>query len=152
MFFFLWHCGIVALLLCMWLLLKIQRKEEKKAPPKRISPISADELGRAAFVAILRNDIFQWRDLFINGGEARIIFNDMAPDYMEKRSHEFLKSSLQKLHDQMGNGGYYVGLDKSDKKTLSIVYTIGDNKKTMRVGTVTLVGPIWRLLSPNDSR
>jgi hypothetical protein len=142
---------LVALLLCMWLLLISQRKEEMKEPPKRISPVSADELGRAAFVAILRNDIFQWRELFINGGEARTIFNDLAPAYMEKRSHDFLKMSLQRLHDEMGNGGYYVGLDKSDKKTLAIVYTIGEKKNTMKVGTVTLVGPIWRLLTPSDS-
>jgi len=67
----------VALLLCMWLLLRVNRHEKEKRIT-RPTPLTPHELGHMVFRAAISNDISIFRQLFLNGGEARSLLGEMA--------------------------------------------------------------------------
>ena len=62
----------VLLLLWLWLLVHRRQEEEKKIPQRPIA-LTVEDLGRKVFIAIRSTDIFLYRGLFINGGEAKFL-------------------------------------------------------------------------------
>ena len=115
--------------------------------------MSTDELGRFVFMAARSRDLSLYRGLYLNGSEARDILNDLAGSYLEHRSYEVLKESLEFLSSQLPKAAIYDGLGEKKGRMLTIKVRDGSgSSKTLKVGTVTQVGSIWRLLEPSRTR
>ena len=140
---------IIAILLLLWLWLLVHRRqEEDKKIPQRPIALKVEDLGRKAFVAIRSNDIYMYRGLFINGGEANSLLGDMAKEYLEQRSVHVLKDSLQTLIADVPNNSTYVGLSTTEGTKLIIKIKTGDEERDIHIGSVTRIDNSWRLLEP----
>jgi len=140
---------IVAVLLLLWLWLLVHRRqEEEKKIPQRPIALQVEDLGRKAFIAIRSNDMYLYRGLFINGGEAKALLGDMAKEYLEKRSVRVLKNSMQTLIEEIPNNSTYVGLSTTEGTKLIIRIKTGDEERDIYVGSVTRIDNSWRLLEP----
>ena len=135
------------LLLWLWLLVHRRQEEEKKIPQRPIA-LKVEDLGRKAFVAIRSNDMYLYRGLFINGSEAQSLLGEMAREYLEKRSVQVLKDSMQNLIAEVPNNAIYVGLSTTEGTKLIIKIKTGDDEKDIYVGSVTRIDNSWRLLEP----
>ena len=104
-------------------------------------------------MAARSNDLSSYRGLFINGSEARDLLKELAGSYLEHRSYTVLKSSLEALSSQLPDQAIYDGL--GEKKGRMLTIRIRDQSgaaRNLKVGTVTQLGPIWRLLEPASAR
>jgi len=144
---------IVVLLLILWLWLLVRRREEEATTPSRPSPMSADELGRFVFMAARSRDLSRYRGLFINGSEARDILKELAGSYLEHRSYTVLKDSLAVLSEQLPDKAVYDGLGEQKGRMLTIrIRDASGASQILKIGTVTQIGSIWRLLEPASVR
>ena len=140
---------IIAVLLLLWLWLLVHRRqEEDKKIPQRPIALQVEDLGRKAFIAIRNNDIYLYRGLFINGGEAKSLLGDLAKEYLDKRSAKVLKNSMQTLIAEVPNDATYVGLSTTEGTKLIIKIKSGTEEKDLYVGSVTRIDNSWRLLEP----
>ena len=140
---------IIAVLLLLWLWLLVHRRqEEDKKIPQRPIALQVEDLGRKAFIAIRNNDIYLYRGLFINGGEAKSLLRDLAKEYLDKRSAKVLKNSMQTLIAEVPNDATYVGLSTTEGTKLIIKIKSGTEEKDLYVGSVTRIDNSWRLLEP----
>ncbi len=137
----------VLLLLWLWLLVNSRQEEEKKIPQRPIA-LQVEDLGRKAFIAIRSNDMYLYRGLFINGGEAKSLLGDLAKEYLDKRSAKVLKDSMQTLIAEIPNDATYVGLSTTEGTKLIIKIKSGTEEKDLYVGSVTRIDNSWRLLEP----
>ena len=139
---------LLALLLCMWWLLIRRRYEEEKRRPSRPMPLSEDELGRFIFQALRNSNFFLWRDLFLNGGEARDLLGEHGEAYLEARSREVLSESLSRLAGMLPNGAIYSGVEIEDERLFLLAQPSKGEPKRLEIGTITRVERLWRLFGP----
>ena len=137
----------VLLLLWLWLLVHRRQEEEEKIPQRPIT-LRVEDLGRKSFIAIRSNDVYLYRGLFINGAEANSLLGDMAKEYLEKRSVQLLKNSMQTLSAEIPNNSTYVGLSTTEGTKLIIKIKAGKEEKDIYIGSVTRIDNSWRLLEP----
>ena len=141
---------IVALLLLLWLWLLINRRQESSASiPQRPIALSVEDLGRKVFICSRSNDLFTFRSLFINGNEARTLLGPLATAYLERRSPQALKKSLEELSGQIPNTAVFVGLAKTEGTELIIKIREGEEERDITIGSLTNIDNSWRLLQPN---
>ena len=138
---------VILLLLWLWLLVHRRQEEDKKIPQRPIA-LQVEDLGRKAFVAIRNNDLYLYRGLFINGGEAKSLLGDLAKEYLDKRSPKVLKESMQTLIAEVPRDATYVGLSTTEGTKLIIKIKSGTEEKDLYVGSVTRIENSWRLLEP----
>ena len=138
---------VVLLLLWLWLLVHRRQEEERKIPERTIA-LNVADLGRKAFISIRSNDLFVYRGLFINGKEAKMLLGNMAKEYLERRSVEVLKESMQLLIEEIPKNATYVGLATTEGTKLIITIKDGEKEHDIYIGSVTRVENSWRLLEP----
>ena len=137
---------LVAMLLLCWLLLLVRRREDESRKPRRPEPVSLDELGRLAFQAALSGDPHLWRDLFVNGAEARRLLGEQAGAFLETRSPEVLAKVLATVAPDVPTGSVYAGVDTDDRgvHALRVRYPNGREADVV-IGRAVQVGMAWRL-------
>lgn len=136
----------VALLLALWLLLRVQRAEKEKTRPQRRAPANMHELGLVVFQTARAQDIEAFRGLFLAGKEAQLVFGDQASRYLEKRDRRTLAESLASISALIPDGSRYDGVEEIAKDTYAIRITppVGD-PLLVGIGTSVRVGALWRL-------
>ena len=140
---------LVTLLLTLWLWMLVRRRDEDPVAEARPTPMSADELGRFVFMAARSEDLSRYRGLFLNGSEAHEVLNNFAHSYLEHRSYNVLKRSLTDLTRRLPSQAIYVGLGEQKGRMFTIkVKNHSGELHTIKIGTVTQLGPVWRLLEP----
>ena len=141
---------VVAILLLLWLWLLVNRRQESsKSIPQRPIALSVEDLGRKVFICSRSNDLFTFRSLFINGNEARTLLGPLAGAYLEQRSPQILKTSLEELSDSIPNTAVYIGLAKTEGTELIIKIRDGEVERDITIGSVTNIDNSWRLLQPS---
>ncbi len=144
---------LLALLLAMWWLVIRQHYEEEKRRPQRPMPMTADELGRFVFQVARAQDFFTWRDLFLNGVEARERLGEKGFEYLDARSREVLTQSLSQLARQLPSNSVYQGVKNLSEARYAIqVRSPTGVERTIPFGTVTQVGLIWRIFGPESNK
>ena len=140
---------VVALLLAVFLFIRVNRRERVKRWP-RLTPLDIKSLGRMTFAAARSNNLHEFRQLFLNGAEARKLFNDLAEEYMEKRNAAALQDILHGFNIQIPNGSSYIGPDPNHTKQLVIQIKLADESETLAlpIGKETQVDRAWRILEP----
>ena len=143
---------IITLLLTLWLWLLINRRqEEENRQTIRKSPLTYEELGRTVFASCLSKDFIVYRSLFLNAKEAHDKLGVVAEEFLEQRSQAVLKTSFQNFSTFIGVGCVYRGSsEENGTLTIRIQPPDGDETK-LAIGTMTVVGNIFRLLLPNQS-
>lgn len=139
----------IALLLALWLLLRVQRAERKVARPQRRAPANMHELGLVVFQTARGQDVDAFRGLFLAGREAHLVFGDKATRYLEQRDRATLAESLASIGALIPEGSRYDGVEEISKDTYAIRITppVGDSL-LVGIGTATRVGALWRLRDP----
>ena len=141
---------LVALLLTLWLWLLVTRRQDEESKFVRKSPLSIEELGRAIFSACLSKDFMVYRSLFVNAKEAHDKLGHVAEQFLEQRSQAALRESFESLCEKIQVGFVFRGsVDETG------VLSIKVEPKTriemlIPIGTMTLVGNVYRLLLPNE--
>ena len=142
---------VVAILLLLWLWLLVNRRQESNASiPQRPIALSVEDLGRKVFICSRSNDLFTFRSLFINGNEARTLLGPLAAAYLERRSPQILKTSLEELSDIIPTTAVYIGLAKTEGTELIIKIRDGNVERDITIGSVTNIDNSWRLLQPSS--
>lgn len=139
----------LALLLALWLLLRVQRAEKEKARPQRRAPANMHELGLVVFQTARAQDLDAFRGLFLAGKEAHLVFGEDASRYLEKRDRRTLAESLASIGAFIPDGSRYDGVEEIAKDTYAIRVTppVGD-PLLVGIGTTVRVGALWRLRDP----
>lgn len=140
---------LVALLLALWLLIRVRRQEKVRRPPPRRAPTSPAELGQIVFQVARSRDVLAWRGLFLAGGEAAHILGDGAAEYLERRSLAALTESLESLAALLPEGSRYDGVEQvgADGWAIWVAPPAGE-RMLVGIGTAARVGAIWRLCQP----
>lgn len=139
---------VVVLLLMGWLWMLVRRRDDGVAErPVRPEPLSSDELGRTAFKAAMQRDTQLWRDLFINGAEARALLGDEAAGFLEARSPEVLDGVLDATAAHIPTGATYGGVERDASGSLALVVVLpdGGDRDLAPIGHAVQLGTIWRL-------
>ncbi len=136
----------LALLMALWLLLRVQRAERSAARPQRRAPANMHELGLVVFQTARAQDIEAFRGLFLAGREAHMVFGENAARYLERRDRATLAESLASIGALIPDGSRYDGVEEISKDTYAIRITppVGD-ALLVGIGTATRVGALWRL-------
>ena len=108
-----------------------------------------EDLGHKVFICSRSNDLFI-SILFINGNEARTLLGPLAEAYLERRSPQILKTSLEELSDIIPTTAVYIGLAKTEGTELIIKIRDGDVERDITIGSVTNIDNSWRLLQPSS--
>ena len=141
---------LVALLLTLWLWLLVNRRQEEERIFVRKSPLSNEELGRAIFSACLSKDFMVYRSLFLNAKETHDKLGSVAEQFLEQRSQAVLKESFQNLCTKIKVGSIFRGsLDESGVLSIKVEPTTRI-PVLVPIGTMTMVGKVYRMLSPNE--
>lgn len=139
---------LLLLLLLLWLLTVVRRRDDPRGRrPRRPEPVSADELGRLAFQAARSRDAHMWRDLFINGAEARELLGDRAQAFVEVRTPEVLRSVLGAVADQIPIDAIFDGIETDDTGQHALrVRSETKGARLVGIGRSVQLGVAWRLL------
>ena len=139
---------LLVLLLLLWLLLIVRRRDDSaQARPRRPEPVSLQELGRLAFQAARSRDERLWRDLFINGAEARALMGDHAEGFLEARSPTTLRQDLDAIADQIPRDGVFGGIQTDDTGLHAVtVQSESVGPRPVGIGRSVQLGVTWRLL------
>ncbi len=140
---------LVALLMALWLLIRVRRHEASRRPPPRRAPTSMGELGQVVFQTARSHDVLAWRGLFLAGGEAAAVLGADAADYLERRSLPALTESLESLAALIPEGSRYDGVEQIGETTYAIWVSppVGE-RMLVGIGTAVRVGALWRLRDP----
>jgi hypothetical protein len=139
---------VVVLLLMGWLWMLVRRRgDETASRPVRPNPLSLDELGRTAFKAAMQQDLWLWRDLFVNGAEARALLGEQATAFLETRSPDVLDGVLAATAAHIPAGATYGGVEHDATGGLALVVVLpGDGGRDLApIGHGVQLGTIWRL-------
>jgi hypothetical protein len=139
---------LLVLLLLLWLLTAVRRREDPRARrPRRPEPVNLDELGRLAFQAARSRDAHMWRDLFINGAEARGLLGDRAQAFVEARTPDVLRSVLDAVADQIPVDAIFDGIETDDAGQHALrVRSETKGPRIVGIGRSVQLGVTWRLL------
>lgn len=139
---------VVVLLLMGWLWMLVRRRGGDQ-PVRRVrpEPLTLDELGRTVFKAAMLQDIGLWRDLFVNGAEARGLLGDGATPFLERRTPEVLDEVLRATIARVPTGATYGGLDQDKAGRLALIIELpnGGGTDLAPLGHAVQVGRSWRL-------
>jgi hypothetical protein len=145
---------IVALLLAIWLLLRVRRHEEARRRPVRRAPTSLHELGHVLFEVLRSADLDGYRGLFLVGGEAAQVFGagDGAAAWLSRHTRDALRSHLVRAGRAIPEGARYDGIEQTAPDTYAIwIAPPAGERFLLRVGTAVRVGAIYRLKElPDD--
>lgn len=139
---------VVVLLLMGWLWMLVRRREgDRLERPVRPNPLSLDELGRTAFKAAMQRDAQLWRDLFVNGAEARRLLGDDAARFLEARTPAVLDGVLDSTAAYIPVGATYGGVEGDAAGSLALIVRMPDDPTPdlAPIGHAVQVGSIWRL-------
>ena len=137
---------LVALLLSLWLLMLVRRREDENVRQARPAPLTSAELGRTIFVSAVSNDMNTYRDLFLNGREATMMMGGDASRYLDQRSYTMLQESLTHVRTQIPANSSFDGVDAFRNGQLAIrVRHVDGRVYHIRVGSAVQVGSLWRL-------
>lgn len=139
---------LLVLLLLLWLLTIVRRRDDpRERRPRRPEPVSLEELGRLAFQAARSRDDHLWRDLFINGAEARSLLGDRAQAFVEGRSPELLRSVLDAVADQVPLDAVFDGIETDDAGHHAIrMRSETKGPRLVGIGRSVQMGVAWRLV------
>lgn len=139
---------LLVLLLLLWLLTVVRRREEPHLRrPRRPEPVNLDELGRFAFQAARSRDDHLWRDLFINGAEARALLGDRAQAFLEARPPDVLRSVLDAVADQIPRDAIFDGLETDDAGHHALrIRSEQAGPGLVGIGRAVQLGVAWHLL------
>jgi hypothetical protein len=139
---------ILALLLSLWLLLRVRGKEEKKRPSRR-TPFSANELARMVLDTVRERDIQAYRGLFLIGHEAAAIFGPKAQGYLDACNGHQLEESLDFLAKQLTPGLLFVRGDTDKEGRCYLIARNKDSKEyPIYLGQTVHIGKALRLQYP----
>jgi hypothetical protein len=144
----------LGLLGLMLLLVATRKREQQKQSslhrPERKSPISEDELGRALYGVIRAGRVADYRALYINGSEAaRILGEDAARGYLERRSPEVLKENFEAHAHRIKGCAGYAGFLRTEDDRFSLRIRLGTEKKRdIPIASLVSVGAVLRLAVP----
>jgi len=144
--------GLLALL-TLWLIARIfgqTSTKNAKKPPRRPSPVSAEELGRILFGIGRSSDVAAYRSLFLNGAEAmQILGADHAERYLSGRSLAALEVSCGHLATALPSGTSYLRAEVTPTHQCILHVANPDGSgRSVQVGTVAQVGAVLRLVAP----
>lgn len=139
----------VAILLAMWLLLRVRRQDEEKRRPTRKSAANMQELGMLVFQAARSSDLETYRGLFLSGAEASLVYGAQTERYLEQRSRAVLQGSLQGIRALLPEGSRYDGVEQVGQDAWAIWVTplVGERTQ-VGIGTAVRVGAFYRLKDP----
>ena len=141
---------LVALLLTLWLWLLVTRRQDEENKFFRRAPLTIEELGRAIFSACLSKDFMVYRSLFVNAKEAHDKLGHVAEQFLEQRSQAVLKESFENLCAKIQIGFIFRGsIDEMGILSIKVEPTTRI-EMLLPIGTMTLVGNVYRLLLPNE--
>ncbi len=140
---------LVALLMALWLLIRVRRQEAARRPPPRRAPTSMGELGQVVFQTARSHDVLAWRGLFLAGGEAAAVLGPEASSYLERRHIGALTESLESLAALIPEGSRYDGVEQIGQDAYAIwVAPPAGERMLVGIGTAVRVGALWRLRDP----
>ena len=139
----------VAALLALLLLSRVNRRKAVVRRASRRTPLSVDELGRAAFQAARSADLDLFRALFLTGGEAaRLLGTDQADQWLQQRSNAVLLDSLAALAVYCAPGTTLYRAHLSGELLVLTVRAEASGEREVPVATVRQVGPAYRFFEP----
>lgn len=141
---------LVALLLAVWLLVRVRREEEaKRKPPQRRAPLNPHELGQVVFQVARSGDLESYRGLFLAGREVAETLGDAAEAYLGGRTRTVLEESLAEIAHGIPEGARYDGVEATAPDTYVIwVVPVEGARTAIPIGTAVQVGALWRLRDP----
>lgn len=139
---------LLVLLLLLWLLTVVRRRDDPRdRRPRRPEPVTIDELGRLAFQAARSHDLHLWRDLFINGKEARALLGEKAQAFVEARTPELLHRVLDAVADQIAVDAVYDGIETDAAGHHALrVRSPTQGERLVGIGRSVQLGVAWRLV------
>jgi hypothetical protein len=144
-------------LLTLWLITRLYEKssaKNRRQPPPRPSPVSAEELGRTVFSIGRSKDIDAYRALFLTGAEAvQTLGTDQAKQYLSRRDLTTLELAYGQLTQRLPSGSSYVKTELTAMHQCILhVATPDGSGRTLQIGTVVEVGAVLRLVAPNPPK
>lgn len=128
-----------------------RRKRAERKRPERRTPLSIAELGSSVFEAGRQADLFLYRDLFLNGGEAgRLLGREEAEKWLARRSNKRLTDSLAGLAVHCREGTYFAEA-RLQGDVLVLRTRDAEREYERPVATVKQVGTAWRLYELVDA-
>lgn len=140
---------LLVLLLLLWLLTIVRRRDDpRERRPRRPEPVNLEELGRLAFQAARSRDAHLWRNLFINGAEARsLLGGERAQAFVETRTPELLRSVLDAVADQVPRDAVFDGIETDDAGHHAIrMRSESQGPRLVGIGRSVQMGVAWRLV------
>lgn len=143
-------------MLTLWLITRIYGQTSQKnarQPPKRPSPVTAEELGRILFGIGRAQDGEAYRGLFLNGAEAmQVLGADQANTYISERSHSELEAACERLSRQLPSGTSYLKTEVTPTHVCVLHIAQPDGTgQALTVGSVAKVGAVLRLVRPAEA-
>jgi hypothetical protein len=135
---------LVALLLGMWLLLRVRRAEESRQPMRR-QPTDARELGLVLFEVLRGQNLHAWRGMFLDGREAAEALGSEAEAYLERRTARRLEAALKAIGARVPAAARLEGLEVlGDTAVLRL--SLEGAAYGVPIGNTTRVGRVIRLV------
>jgi len=136
----------VALVLALWLLLRVRGREERDRRPKRANPLTPDELGRTVFQIARGADLDAFRALFLTGAEAAEMLGEDAPRYLEQRTLAAMEESLVNIAARIPEGSVFGGaIVPPSGEAILYAKDADGGKAEVPMGTAIKVRHVWRL-------
>ncbi len=138
--------ALVAVLLLLWLLLRVREPEVHRA---RRTPLTPAELARMTFDAVRADDVRAWRELFLVGGNATQALGGAAEAWLEACTPAALGPDFAKLRRDLPAGARFLGgRADAENRAFLLVQTGSDPQHELLVGRFVRVGSALRLLEP----
>lgn len=138
---------MAALLLGLWLLLRVNREQEKLRPQRR-GPQSPTELARMVMELARANDRQGWRSLFLMGAESREVMGGQADHFLSACRGPRLDEALRLLQQQIPPAATFMyGRQEHDGRCY---LHLQDREVELELcfGKAVKVGKVLRLVEP----
>jgi hypothetical protein len=138
---------MVALLLGLWLLLRVNREQTQRTPERR-RPLTPNELARMVMETARADDRAGWRSLFLMGAESTEVMGAQADRFLAACRGPRLAEALQLLRAQLPTGATFLyGRQEHDGRCYMHLRD-REIEAEIYFGRAVKVGAVLRMVEP----
>ena len=137
--------GITCLFI-LWFLTRKENARQAATVPKRIHPMTPDELGEALMPIVEQQDLNGFRALYLSGPEAAQHMGEKAEDYLASRSRETFLATLRRIQQDLPADATYVDMHIDGDLNCALKLKNGDGTQKVPIGQATYLGAVLRLI------
>jgi hypothetical protein len=137
--------GVSGLLL-LWFLMRKENTRQAAAVPKRVHPMTPQELGEALMPIVEKQDLNGFRALHLSGPEAAQHLGEEAEDYLASRSRETFLATLRRIQQDLPADATYIDMHIDGDLNCALKLKNGDGTQEVPVGRATYLGAVLRLI------